>query len=343
MKYFLLSLIMVVSSAKMHAQLAGKSTYAFLNMNPSARSLSLGTNSISAIDKDLSVAWQNPAALNPTMHNHAFVSYNNYVSDIKSGYFSYARTLKNKGTLAASVMYLDYGKFDGYLLNGISTGVFTVKDQCFQLGYGKALTDKFKVGASFNYIYSIYESFVSNGLSTNLSAIYDDTANNLCITGFAKNIGFQAIPYSGTSRQPLPFGVDIAIGKRLKYLPFRYNLVIHDLQKPDMRYSYASTIKDENGNIKIIKMTMGDNILRHLTLGGELNLSKHFVVRFGYNHMRRKEASPEQKRGTTGFSWGLGFKVSKFIINYGSASLFPGYNANQFSLQCNLGDFYKKK
>ncbi len=343
MKYFLLSFFIVLSSAKLNAQLAGKSTYAFLNMNPSARSLALGSNSISAIDKDLSVAWQNPAALNPTMHNNAFVSYNNYVSDIKSGYFSYARTLKNKGTLAASVMYLDYGKFDGYLPNGISTGVFTVKDQCFQLGYGKALNDKFKVGASFNYIYSIYESFVSNGLSTNLSAIYDDTANNLCITGFAKNIGFQAIPYSGTSRQPLPFGVDIAIGKRLKYLPFRYNLVIHDLQKPDMRYSYASTIKDENGNIKIIKMTMGDNILRHLTLGGELNLSKHFVVRFGYNHMRRKEASPEQKRGTTGFSWGLGFKVSKFIINYGSASLFPGYNANQFSLQCNLGDFYKKK
>ena len=139
MKYFLLSFIIVLSSAKLHAQLAGKSTYAFLNMNPSARSLALGTNSISAIDKDLSVAWQNPAALNPSMHNNAFVSYNNYVSDIKSGYFSYARTLKNKGTLAASVMYLDYGKFDGYLPNGISTGVFTVKDQCFQLGYGKTL------------------------------------------------------------------------------------------------------------------------------------------------------------------------------------------------------------
>ena len=126
MKYFLLSFIIVLSSIKLNAQLAGKSTYAFLNMNPSARSLSLGTNSISAIDKDLSVAWQNPAALNPTMHNHAFVSYNNYVSDIKSGYFSYARTLKNKGTLSASVMYLDYGKFDGYLPNGLSTGVFTV-------------------------------------------------------------------------------------------------------------------------------------------------------------------------------------------------------------------------
>ncbi|MDI1234403.1 MAG: type IX secretion system protein PorQ [bacterium] len=343
MKYFLLLLLVAFGSFKIKAQLAGKSTYAFLNLNPSARSLALGTNSISVADKDLSVAWQNSAALNPGMHNNAFVSYNNYISDIKSGYFSYARTLKNQGTLALSIMYLDYGKFDGYLPNGLSTGVFTVKDQCIQLGYGKALTNKIRVGASLNYIYSIYESFVSSGLSTNLSAMYDDTAKNISITGIVKNIGFQAIPYSGTSRQPLPLGMDIAIGKKLKHLPFRYNLVIHDLQKPDMRYSYASNLKDENGNIKIVKMTMGDNILRHLTLGGELNLSKHFVVRFGYNHMRRKEASPEQKRGTVGFSWGLGFKISKFIINYGSASLFPGYNANQFSLQCNLGDFYKKK
>ncbi len=342
MKYFFLS-IAICWGYTSYAQLAGKGTYAFLNMNPSARSLALGTNLISTVDKDLSIAYQNPAALNPSMNNHAFVSYNNYVSDIKSGYFSYAKDIKDKGTLALSIMYLDYGKFNGYLPNGIPTGTFSVKDQCIQLGYSRKLNEKFRIGASFNYIYSIYEAYVSNGLSTNLSAIYNDTANGLSITGFAKNIGFQAIPYSGTSRQPLPFEMDIAIGKKLKHLPFRYNLVIHDLQKPDMRYSYATTEKDENGNIKIKKMSIGDNALRHLSLGGELNLSKHFVVRFGYNHMRRKEASPDQKRGTTGFSWGLGFKINKFHISYGSASLFPGYNSNQFSLLCNLGEFYKKK
>jgi hypothetical protein len=90
-------------------------------------------------------------------------------------------------------------------------------------------------------------------------------------------------------------------------------------------------------------MTMGDNILRHLTLGGEFNLSRNFVVRFGYNHMRRKEMTQDQKKGTTGFSWGLGFRISKFHISYGSAAYFPGHNSNQFSLLMNLGEFYKKK
>ncbi len=58
------------------------------------------------------------------MHNHAFASYNNYVSDINGGYFSYARNIGKKGTLSANVLYLDYGQFDGYTPNGIYTGTF---------------------------------------------------------------------------------------------------------------------------------------------------------------------------------------------------------------------------
>ena len=326
------------------AQVAGKGTYAFLNMFPSARSLSLGTNFVSAIDKDLSVGYQNPAALNEKMHNHAFASYNNYVADINTGYFGYARHYKKIGTFSANIFYLDYVKFDGYLPNGLATGSFTVKDQCFQVSYGNAYKEKLRYGANLKYVYSIYEQYVSNGFATDLSAIYTDTAKQLNITAFARNIGFQAISYGETGRQPLAFEMAIAFSKKLKYLPFRYNLVLNNLQKPDMRYEISNTKeKDENGNLKVKKMTLGDNVLRHLALGGEFNLSKHFVVRFGYNHQRRKEISPEQKRGTTGFSWGLGFRISKLNISYGSASLFPGFNSNQFSILCNLGEFYNSK
>lgn len=345
MKYFPLIILLVLLSASSKAQTAGKATFAFLNMNNNARSLALGSNFISGVDRDLSAVWQNPAAINPLMHNHAFVSYNNYVSDINSGFFSYARNYKSKGTFVASIFYIDYGKFDGYTEGGVSTGTFSVKDQCFQLGYAKSVHEKFRAGASLKYIYSIYESYVSNGVSADLSGMYIDTANLLTVSAIATNIGFQTIPYGGPgeTRQPLPFQMAVTVSKRLQHLPFKYNMVFHNLQKPDMRYSFATNVKDENGNPKIQKITMGDNIIRHITFGGELNFTKHFVLRFGYDHMRRKETSPEQKRGTTGFSWGLGFKISKFNFSYGSASLFPGQNSNQFSLLCNLGDFYKKK
>jgi hypothetical protein len=111
-----------------------------------------------------------------------------------------------------------------------------------------------------------------------------------------------------------------------------------------MRYTITNTNeKDENGNVKVKTMTIGDNILRHVNIGGEFNLSKNFVLRFGYNHMRRREMGQEQKKGTTGFGWGIGFRISKFHISYGSSAYFPGQNSNQFSLLMNLSEFYRKK
>jgi hypothetical protein len=343
-KQTLAIILTLMGFQQVYSQIAGTKAFAFLNMPSSARQLSLGSNFISSVDNDLSQAWNNPAALNSSMDKHVFASYNNYISDINTGYFSYGKTLKNKGTFSLGILYLDYGTFNGYNEGGISTGTFKAQDQCFSLSYGKQLNRKFRVGANAKYIYSIYESFVSNGLSTDLSAIYTDSAKQLNITAFARNIGFQAIPYSGTERQGLPLEMAITISKRLEHLPFRYHLIFSNLQKPDFRYNISETgEKDENGNPKLRSMTMGDNILRHIALGGELNLSKHFVVRFGYNHMKRKEMGQEQKRGTAGFSWGLGFKVSKFQISYGSAGYFYGYNSNQFSFLLNLNDFYKKK
>lgn len=334
----------LLSIIQADAQVAGTRSYAFLNLPASSRQVALGSNFISTVDNDISQAWISAAALNKDMHNHAFVSYNNYISDIKGGYFAYARHFDKLGTFAFNVMYMDYGKFEGYNPNGIATGAFTVQDQCFGLSYGKSFKGKYRLGATAKYSYSIYESYVSNALSTDLTAMYRDTAKKMDITAFARNIGFQAIPYGETKRQNLPFELALTISKRLAHLPFRYHLTFNNLQRPDMRYSISQTgEKDENGNNKVKDMTMGDNIMRHLSLGGELNLSKKFVIRFGYNHQRRKEMTQDQRRGTSGFSWGIGLKIKKFDFSYGSAAYFPGFNSNQFSLLLNLSEFYNKK
>lgn len=342
-KTLLLSL-MLATVNQLFSQIGGTKSYAFLNLPASSRQVALGSNFISVFDNDISQSWNNPAILNSDMNNHVFGSYNNYLDDINGGYFSYARNFNKIGTFSLNVLYMDYGKFEGMTESGLSTGTFTVQDQCFGISYGRQWKEKIRVGASLKYIYSIYESYVSNGFSTDLSMIYTDTASRLNITAFARNIGFQAIPYGETERQGLPFELAVNISKRLEHLPFRYHLILHNLQRPDMRYTITETNqKDEFGNPLVKKMTMGDNILRHVNIGGELNLSKHFVLRFGYNHMKRKEMSQEQRRGTSGFSWGLGMRIKKFHLSYGSASYFPTVNSNQFSILMNLNEFYTKK
>jgi hypothetical protein len=82
--------------------------------------------------------------------------------------------------------------------------------------------------------------------------------------------------------------------------------------------------------------------MRHMILGGELLLTKNFNIRFGYNHLRRKELTIEEKRGLVGFAWGFGLRVNRFHISYGSASFYVGQNTNHFSVTTNLNSFKKK-
>lgn len=334
----------LIYSGLAFSQVGGNGVFSFLNLPANAKNLALGSNFISDYQsKDNSLTWQNPAMLNAKMDNALSFSYNNYVSDIQFGSIAYAKDFKKFGTYNIGLMYMDYGKFEGYDPNGIKTQAFSVKDQCFYLGWSQSISPKFRQGVNLKYVYSIYEAFVSNGVALDYSLQYVDTSNKMNLTGFVRNIGFQAFAYGETKRDHLQTEVAITLSKRLKYLPFTYYLTAHNLQQPDMRYVISETgVKDENGDERVKKMTIGDNVLRHFNIAGEFQFGKRMALRFGYNHNKRKELTQDQRRGTSGFSWGIGMNLGKINFSYGSSAFMPGINQNQFSLLLNINDFSKK-
>jgi len=336
-------IVILLSALEMNAQIGGRGIFSFTNLPFNSKMQALGTNFISDLNSnDNSLSWNNPAMLNKNMDNALSFSYNNFINDIKFGTIAYAKSFKNIGTFNIGIMYLDYGKFDGYDAAGIATRNFTVKDQCLSLGWGKAINSKLNHGVNLKAIYSIYEAYVGNGIALDYSIQYHDTAKLYNISGFVRNLGYQLYTFGETNRQPLATEIAITLSKKLRHLPFTYYLTAHNLQTPDFRYTISETgQRDENGNNKVKKMTMGDNILRHLNFGGEFNLSKKLALRMGYNHNRRKEMFQEVRRGTTGFSWGLAIKLNKYHFAYSSSAYFPGQNQNQFSLLVNLNDFKK--
>jgi len=93
------------------SQIGGDNTFEFLNLPNSARIAALGGNNISLYDKDLNMAYYNPALLRESMHNNLALNYTNYISDINYGYASYAYHFENIGTFAAGVYYMNYGDF----------------------------------------------------------------------------------------------------------------------------------------------------------------------------------------------------------------------------------------
>ena len=63
----------------------------------------------------------------------------------------------------------------------------------------------------------------------------------------------------------------------------------------------------------------------------------------GYNAQRRHELTSNSFLGMVGFSWGVGFKMSHFYINYGRATYHLAGAPNYFSVSTNLSKFYKRQ
>ena len=163
-----------------------------------------------------------------------------------------------------------------------------------------------------------------------------------------ENAGVQLVKYTDDGeREKLPFGWHISYTKELEHMPFRFHIMYHDIQQFDLTYENSNIsglqIDLETGEPIQEKATFGDKLMRHFNFGGEfiLGAKRNFNLSFGYNHQRRKEIAPEIRKGVTGFSWGIGFRVRKLHVGYASTAYFPGFNTNQFSVNINLNDLKK--
>ena len=114
-----------------------------------------------------------------------------------------------------------------------------------------------------------------------------------------------------------------------------------------MRYDdpNLNSNSDIFGNVKeksaFTKWT--NNVLRHFSLGGEMLLGKkeQFNLRLGYNHLRKKDLSVADYTTFGGLSYGIGFKIYKFKIDYSYAKYHIAGGTNQFSITTSINSFLK--
>lgn len=349
--FSLFSTIVVLVGSTNHAfaQLGGNNTYEFLNLPISARVTALGGNLISTKDNDLNVALVNPALLTDTMSDNVALSYINYFGDVNYGYVAYAKKLKKVGTLSAGVHYLNYGKFIRADEAGNQNGTFGANEMSVNLSYARSIIDSnLTVGATLKTIYSHLDSYTSFGSALDLGAIYSRPAKGFALAAVIKNIGYQWKPYTEGNREKLPFEMQIGFSKKLQHVPFRLSVVYENLEKWDLTYvdpaNPVLTVDPLTGEeIKQSKAKiLGDKFMRHIVIGGEFLITKNFFLRAGYNYQRRKELKIPEKRGSTGFSFGFGFRIYKFHFSYGRALYHLAGATNNFSISFDLNSFYSK-
>jgi len=330
-----------------YGQLGGSGTYAFLSTPPSARVLAMGGMVNAVIDRDPALIHQNPALFNPQMDRRVVLNYIDYVGNINAGYAGYVHRLKKQDSyLGASFYYVDYGNIEGYDAGGNTTGTFRAAENCFALSYGKTLSSRLSFGATAKFAYSIMGPYIGNGPALDAGILYRNEKEDYQLALVVRNFGFQLVTYGDNRREPLSGDIQLGFSKKLEYMPLRFHIVAHHLNKPDMTYNQYlpnRNLLNLNGDNQESKgNTLGDKVLRHLTFGGEFLLSKNWGVMFGYNHQRRREMVNEARRGTAGFSWGMSFRVDRFQLTYASGTMFPGFNMNYFTFSFKPGDFKKK-
>lgn len=334
----IIAIFLMCSLESIFGQVGGEATYQFLNLISSPRQAALGGKTITNYDYDVIDAIYNPASINPEMDNQLALNYSNYLGGISYGTAAYAYTWdRHVQTFHIGVNYINYGSFDGYDINGVSTGSFTGNEVAVSLGYAYQIpfTD-FYFGANAKLITSQLEIYNSIGGAFDFGAMYINERLDFRAAISVRNFGTQFKTYAGLN-EPLPFEVIAGLSQTLENVPIRWHLTFENLQRWPLSFSNPARIEtDLNGNQTPEKVGFISELVRHTIIGAEVFPEKGFNIRIGYSFRRAEELRIEDQRNFSGLSFGIGIKMNKMRFSYTHARYTAAANSSFFGMQIDL-------
>ena len=245
--------------------------------------------------------------------NQLVLNYNNHFADSDFGMINYNFQINKKGIFSTTLFYNNYGKFDYFDASGNSLGnSFSANDWILQIGHSKKLHDKLQIGLNLKFIVSIYEQYSSHAVGSDLSLTYFDNQKQFGGYLLLSNIGTTIKNYNNLSNynNKLPFNSVIGFNSK-QICTMRFHISYNHLHKWSFNNTNSSESLDFNAFI--------NQFFNHFVFGTELLFSENFNVRLGYDLLSRNELQPTSRPGTTGISWGVGFKIKTFKINYSNS------------------------
>ncbi len=319
----LIPAFLIVLPIQSFAQLGGSYTYGFLGLTTSARSAALSGNLIAANDSDLSLVIENPAFLNPDMHNQVSLSYVNYFSDIQYGQAAYARSTENLGTFSARIFYMNYGDFIEANEYGEITGSFKAAEYNLGISWGLKLDSAFTIGLSVKPVYSVFERYNSWGIAGDAALMYQAPSKMLSAAIVARNIGTQITTYYSPEKEPIPFELLAGFNFKIKHAPFNIFLNLQHLEKYNLDIIQPGDELDPATGKKVYQNNFQEVALKtldHIGMGVEFVPGKAINFRFGYNFRRRAELKLGTRNSASGLSFGMGLNLKQFKLDYSLAN-----------------------
>jgi len=276
--------------------------YEFLRGDAGARPSGLGGAFVSFIG-DINAIYFNPAGIALTEGKNFAFSYINHIMDFNVGTVSYSQPLYSKGVLGMSVHFFDYGEFTGRDEYGNKTKDFGAADISFTAAYSYPVYENLYIGTGIKFFHSAIEDYSSSGFAVDVGAIYQIEKQDINIGLSIRNIGGIINKYIET-KEKLPLELKGGLSKKLAHLP----LIL---------------------TVETRKYLTEDPII---VGGGEFILTEKIKLRFGYNSLGEDQRFGTGMDRMAGFSFGFGFILREFNVDYSFSSHGGLGSQNRFSI-----------
>lgn len=303
----LLTLLLVMGTKAQESQ----TEYNFLRLPVSAHAAALGGENITIIEDDPALMFSNPALASSVSDNTVGLNYMNYMHGANYMGASYTKALGEKATIAAGILYMNYGKMKQVDENNVQTGTFNASDIALEGIFSYELARNLVGGITAKFITSYIGNYNSMAVGVDLGLNWYEPERQWSVSVVAKNLGGQVKAYEEDYGK-MPFDLQLGVSKTFAALPVRVSATLVDMTHYDYRF------------------------INHLNLGADVLLSDNIWIGGGYNFRKSDEMTigkgDDAGAHGAGLSLGAGINLERFKLNlaYGK------YHATSSSILVNL-------
>lgn len=336
-------------------------TFDFLRQESSARQLALNGT---AANEDVSAFWLNPANAKEGFTGFfpahkvprlAEMSFTNHLAGIKQYTLGYKQNvaIRNIGaTITGGLRYVNYGDIPQTNQDGEAIGTFTPAQMALSVGIARSALfkkarcqkvensqnpteqvdilllerpatsceGKLDYGVNVHYALSNAATFKASALTADFGVAYEMPKLRMRLNAALLNTG-KVLDNFGETDDQLPTDLRIGISHRLDKMPLTLHVTGYDLNN----ISTADTT-----------VTFSDNFLKHTNFGGEFRLGPNLRLRVGYNHRKHEALKTKATLDLAGVGFGVGIKVSKFKIDWGTNNWSQNGKIHQLTISSNF-------
>lgn len=362
-----LTLVCLFLGKNLYAQ--GEAAVPFLLLAPDARAGSIGETGTGLADNSAAIFW-NPSGIAFLSGSEVSITHSNWLPqfklDIFYDYLTWRMYLPSiKGSLMASITYMDYGEFIRTASNSPDPiGTFRSFDAALTVGYATKLGQSFGVGGNFRVIHSHLadkptELETGSGYATTVSfdvsmmwrpvtLFVPYLSNKFSLGVNISNIGPKIYYIDKAQADPIPTNLRVGLAYRILDIDYNSLTWTGDLSKLLVNRNSDGT-SDEVTKALYTAFDKAD-FFKTLILSSGLEYlygtagDFQFAIRAGIfyedpNHGARKFAT---------FGAGLKYDMYAFDFSYISTSVFSGQENHplsetlRFSLSMNWGTIVQK-